>query len=159
MTALVTAIAGCGVIEMAPERPALVSARSDASESSELVTIITGGSLGYKAGWVIYVDGTPRAWLPTRSGFTRIPVTPGAHEVTVAFRTRELNIFLIPLPPWSGEVRERKSVMCADGARCALKAGIYLDWQRNYLVVDAEILEESQLGKELEGLPYVAPVQ
>jgi len=49
--------------------------------------------------------------------------------------------------------------MCADGARCALKAGIYLDWQRNYLVVDAEILEESQLGKELEGLPYVAPVQ
>lgn len=154
---LAAAVAGCGVIELAPDLPALRDARNDGSETSELVVIIDGGSLGYRAIWVIYVDGVARASLPTRPGFTRVSVTPGQHEVTVAFRTRDLNVVLMPLPPWSSEEKARKSVTCAERSRCGLKAGIYIDWQRSSLVVDAAVLEDTQLEMEINELPFVKP--
>jgi len=155
--ALATASSGCTVVELAPDRPALRGPRVDPAEVSELVVVIEGGSLGYKAGWAIYVDGVARAWLPTSASFTRIPVKPGQHEVTIAFRTRTLDIVLIPLPPMSGEVKAKRTVACEAQSRCALKAGIYIDWQRSFLIVDAVVLEDGQVDAEMVGARFVEP--
>lgn len=151
------AIGACGVIELSPDRPAIREHRYDASETSELVVVISGGSLGYEAGWVVYVDGTSRAWLPTRPSFTRIPVTPGPHEVTVAFRTRALHIIMVPLPPSANEVKAKISLNCTERARCAVKAGIHVDSKTKHLVVEGAEMGGHEVDDEVRELPYVAP--
>jgi len=156
-SAFLAGISGCGVVPLSPDRPDIQADRNDVSETSELVVIISGDSLGYKAGWVVYVDGVARAWLPTRPVFTRIPVTPGAHEVTVAFRTRDLNIIVIPLPPSSNEVKGKTSLSCTERARCAVKARIYVDRKTSYLVVDQAAIGEKSVDDEIRTLSYVAP--
>lgn len=150
-------IPGCGVIELSPELPLIHASSQDGSETSELVIVISSDSLGYKAGWVVYVDGLARAWLPTNPSFTRIPVTPGTHEVTIAFRTRDLPIIIIPLLPSSNEVRAKRSLSCVEHARCAIKAGIHIDRKTNYLVVDEEVIEKADFDNEIQSLNYVAP--
>lgn len=154
---VVAAIAACGVIELSPDRPAIREHRYDASETSELVVVIGGGSLGYEAAWVVYVDSMPRAWLPTRPSFTRIPVTPGTREVTVAFRTRDLHIIVIPLPPSANEVKATISLNCPERARCAVKAGIHVDSKTKYLVVDEVEIGGHEVDDAVRILPYVAP--
>lgn len=157
LAALVCGVAGCGVVELAPDKPALRGARVVPTETSELVVVIRGGSLGYRARWVIYVDGVARAWMPTEAGFTRIRITPGQHDVEAGFRTRDLNIALIPLPPWSNEIKARRAVVCQPALVCGFAAGVYLDMKRSWVTVDAEVLEEGEIDAAISGLPFVAP--
>ena len=159
LSALALATAGCTVIELTPDKPRLRGAGVDPSETSELVVIIHGDSLGYKANWAIYVDGVPRAWMPPLSGFTRIPIAPGQHDVRVGFRTRDLNIVLVPLPPWSSEIKAQKTLHCQQAKACGVAAFVYIDRKRNVLAVDVKALDEETIRADVEGLglPFVLP--
>jgi hypothetical protein len=126
-------------------------------ETSELVVIVRGGSLGYKAKWVIYVDGVARAWMPPQPSFTRIRITPGRHDVGLGFRTRDLNIVVVPLPPWSNEITAQRVLVCQQAHACGLTAEVYMDMKKNLLTLDAQFLEEEKIDAEANGLPFVAP--
>jgi hypothetical protein len=159
--ALGIAAAGCTSIELAPDKFPLRGPRVDPSETGELVVIANGDPLGSKSIWLIYVDDVPRAWMPTGSSFTRIPIVPGRRNVRVALRHRNLEVLLVPFP-WTTEHTAHIHLECAQAKPCGIVALGYIDRRRNEPAVDIKELDAETIRADVLsiGLPsYVPPDQ
>lgn len=154
--------AGCTAVPLDPVKFPLRGPRVDPSETSELVVIANGDPVGSGSIWLVYVDDVPRAWMPTGSSFTRIPIVPGQRNVRVAFRVRSLTIFVVPLFPWTGELTAKAHLECQQAKACGIVATAYMDKRRNALAVDIKELDAETIRADVlsVGLPsYVPPDQ
>lgn len=119
--------------------------------------------------WVVYVDSLPRAFLPSHECFTRIPVTPGRHDVTLGYRlSRGLSVTVpLPIPLFSVQSSEEKDtlvVVCERERACGLTARALIQSGRygtinsgSTLIVVAELIEEDRIELEVRGATFVAP--
>ena len=160
--ALGIAATGCTSVDLAPYKFALRGPRVDPSETSELVVIANGDPLGSESIWLIYVDDVPRAWMPTGSSFTRIPIVPGRRNVRVAFRHRTLTVSPVPLIPWTMERTANTHLECQQAKPCGIVAFAYIDRKRNEPAVNIKELDAETIRADVlrVGLPsYVPPDQ
>jgi len=154
-----TLLGGCGVYILDPHRPTLPPAPAVPAQAAELVVVVHGGR-GLQ-GWTVAVDGVARAWVPAFSGYTRIPVAPGAHAVRVTNAVREFDIVVVPLPPITTSKSADHTVDCPPAGRCALAIRAVLRPAQGLRVASSAIeitpLAPAAIDDEIRDLTYVAP--
>ena len=173
LTGLVLILAGCVAdvtLYSAPEKPPMRGARVDAAETAELVVVVRSQFTDKERNWVVYVDDVPRAFLPSHECFTRIPIRPGRHDVTLGYRQWiGLGVTVpLPIPMFSSRPSEEKVklvLVCESGRVCGLTARAFIQSgpygtirSRPELVVDAELIEEDKIEFEtFKAATFVAP--
>jgi len=157
LTFAVLTVAGCGSIELEPQPPPLVEAHSLGPDAAELIVVVPAGQAGYKWSWAVLVDGEARAWLPNAAGYTRIPVAPGRHDVTVSFRTLWVGYFLIVPIPDGSEVNATATAHCQPRACCGVVVERHYDPVRR-LTLSASEARPELLAELIHGLTERSPV-
>lgn len=158
VTVAALGLAGCGLIELEPEPPPLVVVGNLGPDAAELVVVVPSGQAGYKWAWAVLVDGQARAWLPNASGYTRIPVAPGQHDVMASFRTLWVGYLLIvPIPDVGSERHASATVNCQPRARCGIVVERHYDPVRRLTLTASEARPE-QLAEAIKGLTEHPPV-
>lgn len=157
VTCAALGLAGCGAIELEPNPPPLAVVGNLGPDAAELVVVVPAGQAGYKWAWAVLVDGQARAWLPNATGYTRIPVAPGQHDVTASFRTLRVGYFLIVPIPDGSELHASATVNCQPRARCGIVVERHYDPARRLTLTASEALPE-QLAEAIKRLTEHPPV-
>ena len=92
-------------------------------------------------------------------GYTRIPVSPGRHEVDVAHRMRSSGIapiFPVPIPLHS-EMQAKTSVLCEARSRCGVAIDEEPPTTWSGFKMSAKPLSEDQFEQAIQGLTFTGP--
>jgi hypothetical protein len=118
----VSLLVGCSQLDLRPSTPLLRAIAQETAESNELLVIFRPGEYAsIRNRWAVYVDGQPRAWVPTDSDRVEsIAVTPGSHRVDIEHHQRYMPVLLVPLPPLTEVEKASRTTTCQQAGRCGV---------------------------------------
>lgn len=118
---LLPLMAGCNVIPLDPNIPAIEAAPPITGPAAELTVVVEEGAYRDPRslnGFSVQVDGRVRGWIPGLTGTVRMNVDPGQHRVVVAHPYRFVGLWMgVPVPE-SGMFRGEATVACKANKVC-----------------------------------------
>ena len=149
---------GCAEVPVTPQAPAPASSRAAPENAGELFVLIRPVVAGpdRRIQWIVLVDGEPRAILPHADAYTKVPVSPGEHLLTVGLHMQSL-LFWVPLPMPIPEKFQREVqllVSCAARERCAALIVEHAPSAWSGTVLSARPLPADEIDEQVHGLLF-----